>query len=71
MPRIEDLKISRCCIARRNSTGIRESLGEFERGEILRIFDSACNFDADLMDTINPSPRLRTKLKRYADCGLC
>jgi hypothetical protein len=71
MPRIENLKISRCCAARENSAGVRESLGELERGEILKIFDSACDSDASLMDTIKPSPRLRTKLKRFADRGLC
>ena len=64
MPRIEDLKVSRCCAARGNSAGLRESLGEVERNEILRIFDSACNSHADLMDTIKPSPRLRTTLKK-------
>jgi SWI/SNF-related matrix-associated actin-dependent regulator of chromatin subfamily A3 len=70
MPRIENLKISKCCAARGNSTGVRESLGELDRGEILRIFDSACDSDAGMMDTINPSPRLHTKLKRYRDRGV-
>jgi SWI/SNF-related matrix-associated actin-dependent regulator of chromatin subfamily A3 len=71
MPRIEDLKVSRCCVAQGNSVGLRESLGEVERNAILRIFDSACNSGAGLMDTIKPSPRLCTKLKRYANSNLC
>ena len=71
MPRIEDLKVSRCCVAHGNSAGLRESLGEVERNAILRIFDSACNPEADLIDTIKPSPRLRTKLKVYPNSSLC
>jgi SWI/SNF-related matrix-associated actin-dependent regulator of chromatin subfamily A3 len=65
MPRIEFLRISRCCAVRRNPRGARESLGELERGEVLRIFDSACDSDASLTDTIKQSPRICTKLKRY------
>jgi SWI/SNF-related matrix-associated actin-dependent regulator of chromatin subfamily A3 len=71
MPPIEKLKISRCCAARKNSVGVGESLGELERGEILKIFDSACGSDVGLMNTIKPSPRLRTKLKRFADRDIC
>jgi SWI/SNF-related matrix-associated actin-dependent regulator of chromatin subfamily A3 len=70
MPRIENLRISRCCVVRGNSTGVRDSLGESERGEILRIFDSAYDSDTCLIDTISPSPRIRTKLKRYPYRGV-
>jgi SWI/SNF-related matrix-associated actin-dependent regulator of chromatin subfamily A3 len=71
MPRIEDLNVSRCCVAYGNSAGLRESLGEVERNAILRIFDSACNSEAGLMVTIKPSPRLRAKLKMYANSSVC
>lgn len=72
MPQIENLNISRCCGGDEDfgAPGVRESLGELEKNEILRIFDSACDFDTGLTDTANPSPRLRTKLKRYADRGV-
>jgi hypothetical protein len=70
MPPIENLRISRCCVARDNTTSIREKLGELDKGRILSIFDSSFNFDARLVETIKPSPRVRTSLKWYTRLGI-
>jgi SWI/SNF-related matrix-associated actin-dependent regulator of chromatin subfamily A3 len=59
MPPIEELSIFRCCVGRSS-----DSLEECEKNQVLKIFEAANEPIGDLM-TIQPSPRLVTKLKRY------
>lgn len=66
MPPIETLNIWRYCDAHIDS-GNQQSLGELERAQVLRIFDSAYDTYAGELDATMPSPRLRTQLKRYRE----
>ncbi|KAG9255088.1 SNF2 family N-terminal domain-containing protein [Emericellopsis atlantica] len=64
MPSIESVNTVPCC----EVTGTREPLGEAERSQVLRIFDSTYTADADLdqlRGRLTPSPRLRTDLKKH------
>ncbi|KAI1352030.1 SNF2 family N-terminal domain-containing protein [Xylaria sp. FL0043] len=64
MPPIEELRVSRCCRPPTGSVGAcRSSLGELERSQILRIFDSA--YELSSSSSVEPSPRLQTKLKKH------
>ncbi|KAI1357506.1 SNF2 family N-terminal domain-containing protein [Xylaria arbuscula] len=65
MPEIEKLSINTCCSRRKTKQGSRgDSLGDSERNQILRIFNTAYESDG-LMSIIKPSARLLTKLKRH------
>lgn len=65
MPEIEKLSIYTCCTGRGAKQGpLRDMLGESERSQILRIFNTAYE-SKGLMTIIKPSTRLVTKLKRY------
>jgi SWI/SNF-related matrix-associated actin-dependent regulator of chromatin subfamily A3 len=64
MPPIEKLSISTCCSGRRSAPS-GDSLGECEKNQVLKIFDTASELTRDV-GTIEPSSRLVTKLKRYS-----
>ena len=65
MPEIETLPIYTCCTGRGAKQGsLRDRLGESERSQILRIFNTTYE-SKGLMTIIQPSARLVTKLKRY------
>ncbi|KAI1120285.1 SNF2 family N-terminal domain-containing protein [Nemania abortiva] len=64
MPPMEALRVSLCCRPQTSThSASRSSLGELERSQVLRIFDSASGFSPPAM--IKQSPRLQTKLKRH------
>jgi SWI/SNF-related matrix-associated actin-dependent regulator of chromatin subfamily A3 len=66
MPPLDKLSISTCCANRRSrSAASRDSLGEHDRSQILRIFDTAYK-SVDGVAAIELSPRLATKLNRSA-----
>ncbi|KAJ4221035.1 hypothetical protein NW759_007103 [Fusarium solani] len=64
-PDIEKLSIYSCCSGRGAKSGAsRDELGEHEQGQIFKIFNTAYE-EKGVMATIEPSPRLVTKLKRH------
>ncbi|RSL44832.1 hypothetical protein CEP53_011048 [Fusarium sp. AF-6] len=64
-PDIESLSIYGCCAGRGARSGVsRDELGEQEQSQIFKIFNTAYESDG-VMATIEPSPRLMTKLKRH------
>ncbi|RTE81243.1 hypothetical protein BHE90_004238 [Fusarium euwallaceae] len=64
-PDIESLSIYSCCAGRGARSGMsRDELGEQEQSQIFKIFNTAYESDG-VMATIEPSPRLMTKLKRH------
>jgi hypothetical protein len=62
MPSLEKLSISTCCAG--GAASSRNLLRDYEKNQILKIFDTAYKSD-EAMATVEPSPRLTTKLKRY------
>jgi len=61
MPPLEKLSISTCCAGGAASSRL---LRDYEKNQILKIFDTAYK-PGEAMATVEPSPRLTTKLKRY------
>ncbi|KAM5360851.1 hypothetical protein ACJZ2D_013480 [Fusarium nematophilum] len=65
MPDIEKLSIYTCCAGQGARSGApRDALGEHEQSQIFKIFNTTFQGDG-AMATIEPSPRLVTKLKRH------
>ncbi|KAI0432734.1 SNF2 family N-terminal domain-containing protein [Xylaria sp. FL1042] len=64
MPSLGELRVSLCCRPQTDSVRVlRSSLGELERSQILKIFDSA--YELSPSTSIEQSPRLQTRLKRH------
>lgn len=64
MPSFKDLSIYACCAGRDSGHDAqRNNLGEHERSQIFKIFDTA--FGSNEAVTIEASPRIATQLKRY------
>lgn len=65
MPDIGKLSVHTCCAGGEAGSGDRrDALGEFERGQILNIFNTAFQ-STGTIPTIEHSPRLATELKKY------
>ncbi|KAH7150358.1 SNF2 family N-terminal domain-containing protein [Dactylonectria estremocensis] len=65
IPDIEKLSIYTCCAGQGARSGApRDALGEHEQSQIFKIFNTTYEGDG-AMATIEPSPRLVTKLKRH------
>ncbi|KAK9796579.1 putative RING-type domain-containing protein [Seiridium cardinale] len=62
MPPLEHLSVSTCCVNGSSST--RDLLRDFERNEILKIFNTVST-SSEAIETIQSSPRLRTEMKRH------
>ncbi|KAM0817858.1 hypothetical protein AB5N19_03665 [Seiridium cardinale] len=62
MPPLEHLSVSTCCVNGSSST--RDLLRDFERNEILKIFNTVST-SSEAIKTIQSSPRLRTEMKRH------